>query len=111
MCMRTSSAAAALLLLAACGSKTAQERAEERARAADEGQIECAGMGEAGFRRDCTIERSEDENGALILTVSHPDGAFRRLRVSNDGRGVVAADGAEDAKVSLIEGGGIEVSI
>lgn len=98
-----------MLLLAACGGEAPDEDA--RARAADAGRIECAAAGEARFRRDCTVERSKDETGALILTVSHPDGAFRRLRVVDDGRGVVAADGAEEARVSLLDGGGIEVSL
>lgn len=111
MSMRISSATAMILLLAACGRQNPEGDADARARAADAGQIECAAAGENRFRRDCTVERSRDEAGALILTVSHPDGAFRRLRVVDDGRGVVAADGAEEAQVSLMEGGGIEVGL
>ncbi|WP_238475417.1 hypothetical protein [Sphingomonas cavernae] len=97
----------ACLLLTACGGQGAGEDAG----AADAGRIECAAAGESAFRSDCTVERSKDDAGALILTVSHPDGAFRRLRVVDDGRGVVAADGAEEAQVSVIAGGGIEVSL
>lgn len=100
---------ATCLLLAACGGQGPDEDA--RGRAADAGRIECAAANENTLRRDCTVERSKDETGTLILTVSHPDGAFRRLRVVDDGRGVIAADGAEEARVSLLGGGGIEVGI
>ncbi|MEG8041430.1 hypothetical protein QP164_00880 [Sphingomonas sp. LR59] len=64
----------------------------------------------AALETVCTIEQAKGETGP-ILTIRHPDGAFRRLLVTHDGRGVVAADGAEVAKVGLIEGNGIEVSI
>ena len=43
--------------------------------------------------------------------VRKPDGGFRRLRVTRDGRGVVAADGAERAQVTIIADDRIEVSI
>ena len=47
----------------------------------------------------------------LMLTVRHADdGRFHRLLVTRDGRGVVAADGAERAVVA-IAGDGIEVVI
>ncbi len=62
--------------------------------------IECALAGATEFARDCGVERSR-EDGALVLTVRHPDGGFRRFAVTDDGRGLVAADGAEPAAVSL----------
>lgn len=96
-----------MFLLAACGEQTV----DSQTLAADAGRIECAGPGESAFRRDCTIARSRGADGALVLTVSDPAGGFRRLRVVDDGRGVAAADGAEEARVSLIEGGGIEVAL
>lgn len=117
MSTRIFSAIAVLTLLAACGegaadsNALAKAEADARAEGAEQGRIECTAAGEDAFRRDCTIERSQSEDGGLILTVSHPEGSFRRLRVVDDGRGVVAADGAEEAKVSLIDGGGIEVAI
>jgi hypothetical protein len=46
-----------------------------------------------------------------VLTLRQPDGGFRRLRVTGDGRGVIAADGAEQASVTLVAPVTIEVAI
>ena len=46
----------------------------------------------------------------LILTVHRPDGGFHRLLVK-PGYGVVAADGAEEAKVTIVGANEIEVAI
>ena len=106
----------AVLSLPACGSPTAdrnaieQVEAEQREGQADGGRIAC-GRGEAAqLKPDCTIERSDSPAG-LILTIRHPDGAFRRLLVTGDGRGVIAADGAEPARVSVVGPGLIVVSV
>lgn len=80
-------------------------------RAADDaGQILCAPQGATGFARVCTLDRVATPAG-LTLTLSKPDGGFHRLAVTRDGRGVVAADGAEAALVSVIDNGMIEVAI
>ena len=102
----------ALLSLAACGPgkpSSTQVAAEQTKESAADFRIPCA-RGTGALETVCTIEQAKSKTGP-ILTIRHPDGAFRRLRVTNDGRGVVAADGAEVAKVGLIEGHGIEVSI
>jgi hypothetical protein len=105
-----------MLSLAACGSKveTDAERAQrakaELARAEAEGRIPCAVGGASEFTTNCTIDRARTQDG-LILTVRHPDGGFHRLRVTTDGRGVVAADGARQATVSVIDKDAIEVAI
>ncbi|MDD1452779.1 hypothetical protein NHF48_020540 [Sphingomonas sp. H160509] len=72
-------------------------------------RIACA-QGDAAFASTCTIEQAQGKEG-LILTIRHPDGAFRRLLVTQDGRGVIAADGAEVAKVTVLGGDGIEVAL
>lgn len=84
--------------------------AKQRAAAADSGQVICARAGSDDFARRCTLERTKDAQG-LILTVRHPDGAFRRLLVTKDGRGVIAADGAEMAKVTVRSADEIEVML
>lgn len=76
----------------------------------DEGnRIECRFGGAEQYERSCTYER-EGEGGA-ILVIRKPDGGFRRLRIVRDGRGVVAADGAEPAHVTILDGNRIEVEI
>jgi hypothetical protein len=96
-----------LLLGSACGGP---EPAAEQASSDDASRVECAVRGGGSFERKCTIERLAGPDG-LILTVRAPDGGFRRLLVTRDGRGVVAADGAEPAIVTVIGEGRIEVAI
>lgn len=109
--------AAALLALAACDPgpvKTKADHAEDaRAQAARdeaEGRIPCALGGGDDFSTRCTIDRAQTQDG-LMLTVRHPDGGFHRLRVTRDGRGVIAADGAQAATVTIIDKDAIEVAI
>jgi len=108
-------ALAALLLLAGCDPKPdaavlANIEAEQRAAADDAGRIECAAGPAAPLAADCTIERTSDQAGTL-LTLRQPDGGFHRLRIAGDGRGVVAADGSEAAKVTVVGDNRIEVAI
>ena len=98
----------AFLLLAglgACDSAAPQFGAPQ-----DEGnRIECRFGGLEQFERSCTYER-EGERGEIIV-IRKPDGGFRRLRIVGDGRGVIAADGAEPARVTILTGDRIEVEI
>lgn len=93
--------AALLLPVAACGGPPAATRAEDR--------IECALDGAAAFERICSVERSAGPE--ILITLRSPSGGFRRLAVTRDGRGVVAADGAEPATVAVVGKDMIEVSI
>ena len=112
--MRISSAGL-LLILAGCSQQPADPGAmsnaidKAQATAGGDERIECAATG-AAFARDCTVERTQSPAG-LVLTVRRPDNGFHRLLVVTDGRGVIAADGAETAKVTLIGDGRIEVAI
>jgi hypothetical protein len=112
--------AALLLPLAGCGApaSTPQARDADAADAAptsapvaeaDDGKVECT-TGGAPFERACSIERSDSPRGRL-LTLRRPDGGFRRLLITKDGRGVVAADGAEAARVTILAPDRIEVAI
>jgi len=107
----------AILSLAACDAPRVQTKAEriaaekaEKARLEAEGRIPCAVDGSEEFTTACTIDRATTQDG-LILTVHHPAGGFHRLRVTTDGRGVVAADGARQARVTIIDKDAIEVAI
>lgn len=109
MSMRISDRASALLLLALAGCSSGETPSGEAIPAADADRIPCA-RGNAPLEPNCTVERMVDGEG-LVLTVRHGDGGFHRLRVINDGRGVVAADGAEPARVTVVGADGIDVSI
>lgn len=115
MSMRISSLAA-LILLAACGKTEtnkqvlAQAEANQSASATDDGALNCAVAGAKEFARTCILDREKTPRG-LLLTARHPDGGFRRLLVTKDGRGVIAADGAEPAQVTIVDGGEIEVAV
>lgn len=116
MSTRISNTAALLLLLTGCEAKLADKasaakaEANARAIAEAEGRIECAPPGTTTFAYACGIDRTQTQDG-LYLTLRHPDGGFRRLLVTNDGRGVIAADGAEKAEVTPLAPDLIEVSL
>lgn len=98
------------LMAVSCGDPQAAKETLQPAAAADDDRIECALRGAAEFKRECTVERAVGGDG-LMLTIHAPDGGFRRLRVTKDGRGVIAADGAIPATVTVIGQNRIEVSI
>ena len=92
-----------LLGLAACGGNGAKEHP------GDDRSVECA-VGGGVFERVCTAELTPRSDGR-VLTIRHPGGGFRRLLIATDGRGVVAADGAERAQVRVLGPDRIEVSL
>ena len=70
------------------------------------GRIPCR-LGEArAFTPVCTAERAD-----RVLTLRGPDGGFRRIRLSADGRGITTADGAEPARVRRTADGALEVAV
>lgn len=95
------------LALAGCDKPAAGGGAPDEAAGAT---IPCALAGAADFKSQCTVERSAVADG-IVLTLHHPDGGFRRLEVATDGRGVVAADGADAASVKVVGADAIEVSV
>lgn len=101
---------AGCLLLAACGGETGklgnEAQPEQAAEPVDDGKADCAIGADAAWARDCLIERAGD-----LLTIRHPDGGFRRFRVLADGRGLEAADGAEMARLQIVEAGLVEIRI
>lgn len=103
--LRIFSVFGAALALSACQSATAPTPAELGT------VIDCALGKDGGFKPVCSVERSADSNGALLLILHHPDGGFRRLLVTTDGRGVVAADGASPAQVTMLADHLIEVAV
>ena len=115
MSMRISSIVALSLALTACENRPdnavlaeAEQRAAEQA--GDDGRIECAIDGATDFRRDCYTERLSGE-GTATMIIRHADGGFRRFNVLTDGRGLEAADGFDQARISIVEDGRILVSV
>ncbi|RVT40826.1 hypothetical protein [Sphingobium algorifonticola] len=53
--------------------------------------------------------RRENEGDRIVIR--HPDGGFRRFVVVDDGRGIVTADGADAAKVEVLDKGRIRVIV
>ena len=117
MSTRISSAGLLAGLAAACSPEQtantqvlANVEAVQDQEAADDGLLNCAVGAAATLSRVCSVERQESDRG-LLLTIRHPDGGFRRLLVTKDGRGVVAADGAQPAQVTLVGANEIEVAL
>lgn len=92
--------AGVLTLAAACSSADAPVQAQ-----ADEGaeRIECAIGPGAGFGPDCLVERARIDD-AIVLTVRHADGGFRRFEQLREGRGLAAYDGADPIEQTLADG-------
>lgn len=72
--------------------------------------VPCAIAGAQELTQQCGVDQ-EDSKAGLVLTLRHPDGGFRRLLVVRDGRGVVAADGAEASLVRVVAHNQIDVAI
>lgn len=107
-------AVALAFLAAACGpadsgARQADGGAPPLPYAADD-RIECRPAGVAAFERTCSVGRADGPQGR-VLTIRKPDGGFRRLLVTDGGRGVAAADGAEPAHATLLADGRIEAEI
>lgn len=98
------------VVLAASALSGCHKQAADPFGTGDAERIECRIGAATSFDRACAVERTSGPDG-LVLTIRHPDGGFRRLLVTKDGRGVVAADGAEPATVTVEGGDGILVSI
>ena len=98
------------MLVAGCGAAESPGGGGEGAAPGANGRIVCATGGAETFEPVCTVERSATSAGP-VLTLRAPDGSFRRLLVTGDGRGVVAADGGEPARVVPLGEGIIEVAI
>ena len=104
-----------LIALAGCdrtpdNGDLAEAEARGSREAAENGRIECALEGAKLFDRNCTVEEMSGDDGAVLI-VGRANVGYRRLQIATDGRGVVSADGAEPAKVTIIGDNLIEVAI
>ncbi|MEO1044970.1 MAG: hypothetical protein AAFX04_05985 [Pseudomonadota bacterium] len=92
------------------GGSDASNDSAAAAVARDDGTLSCALGGVEEFTRSCDIERLSNDEGKQMI-FRHPDGGFRRFLVVTDGRALVAADGADDAIVTIIGENRIEVQV
>lgn len=107
--------AAALLALGGCRGATdnralAEAEARAQKKSAENGRVSCAMNGAKLFDTKCTLDRMSSSEGPVLI-VGRADIGYRRLLITGDGRGVIAADGADAAKVSIIDAEMIEVAI
>lgn len=103
-------ACASLLMLAGCGEAPDGGAPEPNEAGAVSGRIACALDGAKSFERNCTLSEMTSADGTILI-VGREGIGYRRLRVTDDGRGVIAADGAVPAKVTIVRDGIIEVAI
>lgn len=102
-------AAGLLLALAGCSGPSAP--ADPGSLAGDEdARVSCALAGETEFTEQCDVERVQ-KGDRRELVMRHPDGGFRRFEIVTDGRGLVAADGSEEAVVTPLADGRIQLSV
>lgn len=105
---------APLALLAACGTSPDANAPQGNGAAAPppgqpDNRIQCRPAGATVFTRSCTMDNVASPQGH-VLTIRKEDGGFRRLLHRNDGR-IVAADGAQPARIVSDTEEGIEVEI
>src|SRR3546814_15181630 len=75
-----------------------------------DGKLYCAVDGANELTQSCTLERIDGPEGH-VLVLHHPGGGFRRFRIVSDGRGVIPADGAEQAQLALAGDNMIDVTV
>jgi hypothetical protein len=107
---RSASAVFVVIMISATGSLTACSRQADAGDVTGAEPIPCRAFAAAAPSADCTVERMATPEGTA-LTVRNPDGSFRRLLMVGDGRGVIAADGAEPAVVRPGDAKSIDVAI
>ncbi|MFN3473651.1 MAG: hypothetical protein ACK4ZW_06345 [Blastomonas sp.] len=99
---------AATAVLAGCSGSASSDR--ESLTGGDDSRIACALGDETEFTEQCDAERVQ-HGDRRELVLRHPDGGFRRFDIVIDGRGLVAADGSEEALVTPLTDGRIELSV
>lgn len=104
MSMRTFDRAGliALLILTACDEQNALPPPDPKA----PDTVPCRLGSAAAMAPLC---RRENEGDRIVIR--HPDGGFRRVLVVDDGRGIVTADGADAAKVEVVDKSRIRVIV
>lgn len=103
-------AAFALTTLSACKSSDEALIEEEGGEASNVAMVACALGDEQDFTDSCTMQRLVGAERTTIV-LGRGDSGFRRFSITADGRGMIAADGAEPARVTIIGDAEVEVAI
>lgn len=90
--------------MSACGAAEPEPQAPVGAR------IACAVGGGARLAPDCAVTRTV-RDGRTLVTISGPDGGFRRLEAGADGTGIDTADGAFHARAAREPSGEVALAI
>lgn len=100
----------ALAVLSACGSADEPLVEQKDGEASNVAMVPCALGEESEFTETCTLQRLVGAQRTTIV-LGRGDSGFRRFLMTADGRGLVAADGAESARVSIIGDAQVEVAV
>lgn len=98
----------ATVMLAGCSGNASSEA--DSLTGGEENRIACALGDETEFTEQCDAERVQNGD-RRELVMRHPDGGFRRFEIVSDGRGLVSADGSEEAVVTPLSDGRIQLSV
>jgi urocanate hydratase len=105
--MRVILAVSILGLSAACSSQGGDS---SDARQAESVTIACAVSGASQLSEVCRVERINAADGVRLL-VRHPDGGFRRFRLTGDAEVLAVADGAEQASRAVTTVADIDIAV
>lgn len=100
----------ALAGLSACGSSDEALIDDEEGAATAGAMVSCALGEEQDFTETCTFQRFVGAERTTIV-LGRGDSGFRRFSRTADGRGLIAADGAEPARVTIIGDAQVEIAV
>jgi hypothetical protein len=100
----------ALTVLSACGSADEPLVEQKDGEVSNVAMVPCALGEENDFTDTCTLQRLVGSQRTTIV-LGRGDSGFRRFLMTADGRGLIAADGAESARVSIIGDAQVEVAV
>lgn len=100
----------ALAGLSACQSSDEALIDDDEGAATGAAMVSCALGDETEFTDSCTLQRIVGAERTTIV-LGRGDSGFRRFSMTADGRGVITADGAEPARVTIIGDAQVEVAV
>ncbi len=99
-----------LSALSACKSRDEALIDDEEGAASSVAKVACALGDEQQFTDSCTLQRLVGSERTTIV-LGRGDAGFRRFVMTADGRGLITADGAEAARVSIVGDAEVEVAV